>query len=388
MDVFVNLEAQAGATYHDQLRIALIAERNGIGGVFRADHVRGFGALQPPGPSDAWTVLAGLARDTTTVRLGTLMTCAPLRLPAMLAMTTAGVDRMSGGRLELGIGAGWFESEHRSAGARLNSPAERLQQLHEYLEIVTGLWRCPPGETFTHHGRFYHVEDNPGLPKPAQTPRPPIIVGGNGRRQTPALAARFADEYNLPRATPARAQAHVTRAQQACQAAGRDPATLRISVTLQLCCGSSVMQADARARRYGWDGDQDTVTGTPGDLLQHLAVYADAGISRVYAHITDFRDEEHIALLGAAVAVPAIGLGNGQPVPIASTVEGPAFAVRSAGRLQPGDLIRLPWSPRTFVRVTTTPKRTATARVRTEATNDLGELYVLDLDDWHPLHLD
>jgi alkanesulfonate monooxygenase SsuD/methylene tetrahydromethanopterin reductase-like flavin-dependent oxidoreductase (luciferase family) len=402
MEVFLNLEAQYGATYHDQLRTALVAERSGIGGVFRADHVRAFGEPRPPGPSDAWTVLAGLARDTTRVRLGTLMTCAPFRLPAMLALTAAGVDRMSGGRLEVGVGAGWFDQEHLAVGARLDPPTDRLSRLQEYLDVLTGLWSCPAGETFGYRGRFYAVDGNPGLPKPAQASGPPVIVGGLGRRRTPVIAARYAEEYNLPRATPATARSHVALARQACETVGRDPATLRASVTLQLCCGPTAAAAAARARRYGWTGDQHTLVGTPGEILEELAGFARAGIGRVYGHITDFGDDEHIALIGAEVAEPAADLtatpavsgprSRGTLTHSAPAPDGqggaPVFATKPAGEVAPSDRFRVPRSPRTFVQATAAPVRIGGARVRIEAVDDHGEEHLLDLEEWHPLNLD
>src|SRR6266540_752887 len=192
-------EPQQGATYDDLLAVAQRAEELGFGAFFRSDHYLAMGdALEAgglPGPSDAWTTLAGLARDTTTIRLGTLVTSATFRLPGVLAIAVANVDQMSGGRVELGLGAGWYEQEHRAYGIPFPPTGERFDRLAEQLAIVTGLWSTPPGERFTFRGGYYDVADSPALPKPVQVPGPPVIIGGKGAKRTPRLAARYADEF-------------------------------------------------------------------------------------------------------------------------------------------------------------------------------------------------
>lgn len=217
-------EPQQGATYDDLLSVARESERLGFDAFFRSDHLQRIGPGDPgPGSTDAWVTLAGLARDTSRIRLGTMVSSATFRLPGPLAIAVATVDAMSGGRVELGLGTGWFETEHRSYGIRFPPTAERFDVLEEQLAVVTGLWRTPTGDTFSFAGTTVTVIDSPALPKPVQQPHPPVLIGGKGRRRTPELAARFAAEYNVPFDTE-----HVTaqcfdRARRAC----RTPAVTR-----------------------------------------------------------------------------------------------------------------------------------------------------------------
>ena len=199
MDLRIFTEPQQGASYDDLLRVARAAEDAGYDAFFRSDHYLAMGEANGlPGPSDAWVTLAAVARETRTIRLGTLMTAVTFRLPGPLGIAVAQVDQMSGGRVELGIGTGWYEAEHRAYGIPFPPLGERFAMLTEQLEILTGSWRTPVGVKYTHHGEHYTFDDSPGLPKPAQTPHPPIIVGGNGPRRTPVLAATYATEFNMP----------------------------------------------------------------------------------------------------------------------------------------------------------------------------------------------
>src|SRR5262245_51139554 len=192
-------EPQQGATYDDQLAVAREAEALGFDAFFRSDHFVHIGDGDAgPGPTDSWVTLAGLARDTERIRLGTMVRSATSRLPGPLAVAVAEVDAMSGGRVELGLGAGWFDQEHRAYGIPFPPTGERFERLEEQLAVITGLWETPPGERFDFAGRHYQVEDSPALPKPVQSPRPPVIIGGWGAKRTPRLAARFADEFNVP----------------------------------------------------------------------------------------------------------------------------------------------------------------------------------------------
>src|SRR5690606_8663648 len=197
MELRIFTEPQQGATYDDLLAVAQTAERLGYGAFFRSDHYLAMNAEGLPGPTDAWVTLAGLARDTSTIRLGTMVTSATFRLPGPLAITVAQVDAMSGGRVEFGLGAGWFRAEHEAYGIPFPSTRERFDRLAEQLEIITGLWATPAGKRYSYQGRHYRIVDSPALPKPVQE-RPTVIVGGTGPRRTPMLAARFADEYNVP----------------------------------------------------------------------------------------------------------------------------------------------------------------------------------------------
>ncbi|HXJ28816.1 MAG TPA: LLM class F420-dependent oxidoreductase, partial [Streptosporangiaceae bacterium] len=191
-------EPQQGASYATLRRVAKATEDLGFDAFFRSDHFMRFGAGSgEPGLSDAWATLAGLAVETSRIRLGTLVTSATFRYPGPLAIAVAGIDEMSGGRVELGLGAGWYEGEHKAYGIPFPPTKERFDRLEEQLAIITGLWETPAGKTFGYEGAYYQVTDSPGLPKPVQRPRPPVIIGGYGPRRTPELAARYADEFNI-----------------------------------------------------------------------------------------------------------------------------------------------------------------------------------------------
>jgi F420-dependent oxidoreductase-like protein len=197
MDLRIFTEPQQGATYDDLLRVARATEDLGFDAFFRSDHYQVMGGGDGlPGPSDAWTTLAGLARDTSRIRLGTLVTPATFRWPGPLAITVANIDQMSGGRVDFGFGAGWFDQEHASYGIPFPEVNERFARFEEQLAIIDGLWRTPIGETFSYPGTYYQVLDSPALPKPVQSPRPPIILGGAGKKRGAALAVQYADEYN------------------------------------------------------------------------------------------------------------------------------------------------------------------------------------------------
>src|ERR1700679_2715376 len=196
MKLRIFVEPQQGATYEQLLAVAQTTEECGFDAFFRSDHYLAMGGDGLPGPTDAWVTLGALARETSRVRLGTLLTSATFRLPGPLAITVAQIDAMIGGRVELGLGAGWFEDEHRAYGIPFPSTGERFDRLEEQLEIVTGLWETPAGSTFSFAGKHYQLAGSPALPKPSQQPRPPVLIGGGGPRRTPALAARFADEFN------------------------------------------------------------------------------------------------------------------------------------------------------------------------------------------------
>ena len=199
MDLRVFTEPQQGATYADLLAVAKATERLGYDAFFRSDHYLKMGRVSgEPGPTDAWITLAGLARETERIRLGTLLTAGTFRLPGPLAIAVAQIDAMSGGRIELGLGAGWFEQEHENYGIPFPALGERFEHLEEQVEIITGLWSTPAGETYSFDGRHYQLTDSPALPKPVQKPHPPVIIGGHGPRRTPALAARFGAEFNVP----------------------------------------------------------------------------------------------------------------------------------------------------------------------------------------------
>ena len=303
------IEPQQGASYEQQLAVAQEAERLGFDAFFRSDHFLRMGgdAAGPeaqPGPTDSWVTLGALARETSRIRLGTLVTSATFRLPGPLAVAVAQVDAMSGGRIEFGLGTGWFEAEHSAYAIPFPSLGERFDRLEEQLAILTGLWSTPEGKRFSYAGTYYEVKDSPALPKPVQQPHPPIIVGGPGQRRTPALAARYAAEFNLPfnpheAFTPA-----CDRVKAACEAIGRDPATMILSAAHVLCCGKDEAEYRRRAGAIGRDPDQlrtGGFCGTPDEVAALLRTYADAGATRLYLQTLDLDDLDHLRLVAEAV---------------------------------------------------------------------------------------
>jgi F420-dependent oxidoreductase-like protein len=253
-----------------------------------------------PGPTDAWLTLAGLARETAKVRLGTLVSAATFRLPGPLAVGIAQIDEMSGGRIELGIGTGWFESEHRRFGIPFPSMKERFERLEEQLAIITGLWETPVDERFSFDGQHYALAKAPTIPKPVQRPRPPIIIGGFGANVTPRLAARYAQEFNVPYASMDTFTLQRDRVARACEAVDRDPATMTWSATFIVCCGEDERTIERRAARIGMpveDLRSGALAGTPDEVRVTLDRFAGAGLDRAYLQLLDLQDLEHLALL-------------------------------------------------------------------------------------------
>ena len=301
MRMRVLLEPHHGAGYDQILALAQATEEAGFDAFFRSDHYLG---IDPDDtgyrPTDSWTTLAGLATQTERVRLGTLMTASTYRQPGPLAITVATVDAMSGGRAELGIGAAWYEREHRFFGIPFPPLGERFDRLGEQLEVISGLWRTAPGEKFSYHGKHYQLEECASIPRPARIP--PIIIGGAGPRRTPALAARFADEFNSGMSDGLADR--FANFRRFCAQAGRDPAEVRLSTTLPVCCGRTPGEAARRAATLGEAGArmlQMGVTGTPGDVAARLAELRAAGADTVYFHLYDVADLDHVGLLGREV---------------------------------------------------------------------------------------
>ena len=309
MDLRIFTEPQQGATYDDLLAVARATEDGGFDAFFRSDHYLAMGDGDGlPGPTDAWTTLAGLARETSRIRLGTLVSSATFRHPGVLAVQAAGVDQMSGGRVELGLGAGWFRAEHAAYGIPFPPLGERLDRLTEQLEVVTGLWSTPAGERYSYDGEHYRFADSPALPKPVQD-RVPVIVGGGGPRRTPQLAARFATEANVPFVSASRVAQQVERTRAACEEIGRDPGELVWSSALVVCCGADDAQVARRAAAIGRDPDElraKGAAGTPAQVVDTLGRYAEAGSQRTYLQVLDLADLDHIALLASEV-LPQLG---------------------------------------------------------------------------------
>jgi F420-dependent oxidoreductase-like protein len=299
-------EPQQGATYDQILAMAQAAEDNGFDAFFRSDHYTAFGGGDgQPGSTDAWTTLAGLARDTKRVRLGTLVTPITFRLPGPLAISVAQIDAMSGGRVELGLGTGWNPQEHTAYAIPFPPIGTRFEMLEEQLAIITGLWETPLGERFNHKGQHYELTDSPALPKPVQRPRPPVIIGGAGQKRTPRLAAAFADEFNVPFHPVEPGRAAIERVREACAKAGRADGDMIYSAALTTCCGRNDAEVARRAERIGRPKERIDLAGTPAEVLDKVGQWHEAGVQRIYFQLLDLDDLDHVGLLGAEV-VPAL----------------------------------------------------------------------------------
>jgi F420-dependent oxidoreductase-like protein len=308
MKLRIFTEPQEGADYRTLRAVALAAEELGFEAFFRSDHYLAMGGPGLPGPTDSWVTLGALAVETSRIRLGTMVTAATFRLPGPLAISVAQVDQMSGGRIEFGFGTGWFEAEHAAYGIPFPPLGERFSRIEEQLEIITGLWGTAEGEKFSYDGTYYQLANSPGLPKPAQRPHPPVILGGAGARRTPRLAARFADEFNVPFHTVQDSAAAFTRVREACEAAGRRPSSLVYSVAQTVCCGKDEAEFRRRAAAIGREPDvmrQTGVAGTPGEVAARLAEFAEIGAERVYLQVLDLHDLDHLALIASDV-VPQV----------------------------------------------------------------------------------
>jgi F420-dependent oxidoreductase-like protein len=308
MELRVFTEPQQGGTYDDLVAIAKLAEELGYGAFFRSDHYMSMGAGSGlPGPTDAWITLAGIARETSRVRLGTLVTSATFRLPGPLAIAVANVDQMSGGRVDFGIGTGWYQGEHEAYGIAFGSSfGERFERLVEQLEIITGLWTTEAGQTFSFEGKHYTLKDSPALPKPVQKPRPPIILGGFGAKRTPRLAARYADEYNLPFLPMNLIEDRIVAVREACEKAGRDPATLTLSAAQVVCVGSDETEFQRRAATIGQPPDMiraGGVGGLPDDVREKLGKLEALGVTRTYLQFLDLSDHDHLRLMAEVAAI-------------------------------------------------------------------------------------
>ncbi|MFI9639615.1 LLM class F420-dependent oxidoreductase [Micromonospora sp. NPDC051925] len=308
MRVAIFTEPHRGASYDDQLRFAQLCEAGGFDGFLRADHYRAMGD-EPglPGPTDAWLTLAALARETSRIRLGTLVTSATFRLPGPLAMMVAQVDQMSGGRIELGIGAGWYEREHTTYGIPFPKVGERFDRLAEQLEIITGLWRTPVGETYSWTGEHYQLVDAPALPRPVQQPGPPVIVGGRGPKRTPDLAARYADEFNMPFKSVEETAEAYDRVREACDRAGRADsgrAPLVLSAGIVVAIGRTDAEAQRRAAPLHVKSalpPEDPVVGSPAQLVDRIGQFAAIGATRVHLRLIELDDLDHLELIGTEV---------------------------------------------------------------------------------------
>jgi F420-dependent oxidoreductase-like protein len=305
VDFRVFVEPQQGASYSDQLAVAQAAESLGFSAFFRSDHYLAMSGDGLPGPTDSWVTLGGIARETSTIRLGTLVTSATFRHPGALAISVAQVDEMSSGRVEFGIGSGWFEKEHLAYAIPFPPLRERFARLTEQLELITGLWTAPVGETFDYAGAHYAVNDSPALPKPVQRPHPPIIIGGSGAKKTPRLAATFADEYNVPFAPMDTITTQFDRVREAVDAVGRPADSMTYSAAFVLCAGRDEAELAKRAGVIGREVDElrsnSPLAGTPNQIVDQLGPYAEIGLQRVYLQLLDMSDLDHLRLFADEV---------------------------------------------------------------------------------------
>jgi F420-dependent oxidoreductase-like protein len=300
MDLRVFTEPQQGGTYDDLLRVARATEDLGFDAFFRSDHYLAFGAPTLPGRTDAWTTLAGLARETNRIKLGTLVTAATFRLPAPLAISVAQVDQMSGGRIELGIGAAWNDAEHTAYGIPFPDIAERFDRLEEQVAVIDGLLHTPEGEKFSFAGKHYAIVDAPALGPPSGGRAVPIIIGGRGPKRTPALAARYAAEYNVPFVPVDDVEAAFERVRAV--AAERE---LVYSSAQVVCVGRDDAEVARRAAAIRHDVAElraNSLAGSPGEVVDRIGKFAAIGATRLYLQVLDLTDLDHLELIASAVA--------------------------------------------------------------------------------------
>lgn len=313
MQLRISTEPQQGATYEQLLGVAQAAERLGFDAFFRSDHYQRIGEGAPgPGSTDAWMTLAAIARETKRIRLGTLVTPVTFRFPGPLAIQVAQADAMSGGRVELGLGAGWYDREHASYGIPFPSTGDRFGMLEEQLEIVSGLWGTPAGETYSFSGRHHSIVDSPALPKPVQKPGPPIVMGGWGTKRTPRLAARFAAEFNMPFAPVSYFREGCDHVRAACEAIGRDPATMKFTVATVVCVGRDEAEISRRAIASGQDPEkvrESGAAGSPAEVVERILEYGRQGAETVYLQYHTLDEPDHLELIGTEV-LPQIGAGS------------------------------------------------------------------------------
>jgi len=305
MQLRIFTEPQQGADYQTLLRVARAAEDLGFDAFFRSDHYLKMGSVSGlPGPTDAWITLAGLATQTERIRLGTLMTPVTFRYPGPLAISVAQVDQMSGGRVELGIGTGWFDAEHAAYGIPFPDLGQRFEMLEEQLAIITGLWLAPDTEPFSFSGKHYTVTGSPALPKPAQRPRPPVLIGGGGQKRTPRLAAAYADEYNVPFDGVSGTHAAFDRVRAAVAAAGRPESSMIYSAAQVVCCGRTTAELERRAAAIGRELDElrdHGLAGTPDEIVGKIGKFAGIGAKRLYLQVLDLEDIAQLELIAAEV---------------------------------------------------------------------------------------
>jgi F420-dependent oxidoreductase-like protein len=311
MTLRIFTEPQQGASYDQLLTVAQTAEDLGFGAFFRSDHVLKMGSVSGlPAATDAWITLAGLARDTATIRLGTLVTPVTFRSIGMLAVTAAQVDQMSGGRVEIGLGAGWYDAEHKAFGLPFPAVSDRYDLLEDQLAILHGAWTAAPGARFEHKGKTCEVSIAADTIRPQQQPHPPIVLGGQAGPKSARLAVTYADEYNAAFSPVDATKKTHDRIRKACEQAGRDPSTIVYSAAQVLCCGKTEDEIAKRAASIGREVAElreNGVAGTPAEVLDKIGQYADNGVERFYLQVLDIHDLDHLRLVAEEVLPHAPG---------------------------------------------------------------------------------
>ena len=305
VELRIFIEPQQGASYGQLLAVARTVEECGFDALLRSDHVLKMGSARGlPASTDAWVTLAGLARDTSTIRLGTLVTPVTLRPVGTFTVVAAQVDHMSAGRLEIGLGAGWYEAEHQAYGLPFPPLGTRYDMLEDQLAILHGTWSAPPGATFDLTGRTCAVHIDVDTVRPRQRPHPPIVLGGGGGPRSARLAAAYADEYNTSFVPAATMRDVHDRVRQACEGHGRDPSALVYSAGQVLCCGRTEVEVARRAAAIGRDVAElrdNGLAGSPAEILEKLGVFADNGAGRVYLQVLDLSDLDHLRMVAQEV---------------------------------------------------------------------------------------
>ncbi|SRR5712691_5341945 len=310
MKLRIFTEPQQGADYTTLLKVAKATEDLGFDAFFRSDHYVKMGNISGlPGPTDAWITLAGLAVQTERIKLGTLVSPVTFRYPGPLAISVAQVDQMSGGRVELGLGTGWFDAEHEACAIPFPGLGDRFGLLEEQLAIITGMWGTPTGEEFSYSGSHYQVAKSPALPKPVQQPKLPIIIGGGGQKRTPRLAAAYADEYNAAFDRVGGTLAAYDRVRAAVEKAGRAADSMIYSTAQVVCCGRDQAEIERRATAIGRKIDDEMretgLVGTPDELVAKIKQFEEIGTERIYLQVLDLSDLEHLELIASEV-LPAV----------------------------------------------------------------------------------
>jgi F420-dependent oxidoreductase-like protein len=320
MDVCLMIEGQEGVSWEQWVSLALACEEHGFQGLFRSDHYVSFRRPSESGSLDAWATLSALTGRTERIRLGTMVSPATFRHPSELAKTVVTADHASGGRVELGMGAGWFEGEHRAYGFPFPPTRKRFDMLEEQVEIVHRLWDRDE-DSVTFDGTHYSLEGCPGLPKPLQDPHPPLILGGGAGPRAARLAALWADEYNVNYVPPEECGRARERLSAACDEIGRDRGELGLSLMTGTIVGADregLERAAARLmERRGETGDPNAflgglgperIVGTPDQVLERLTEFAEAGVGRVMMQHLAHDDLDSVALIGQEIIPEAAGL--------------------------------------------------------------------------------